>query len=232
MFTFTQAFARLAASQYSLILTQYGAMSAGQQLDLGNKILEEWYNNVENWRGVRKEVTGMASSSGIITLAAAYLRAEQRFIVINADGDYIGVFPIKDLDHKYQPNGTGYYDSDETCVGLAGDLGDNASGVRRYQLDGDPTVLDTYTYNAICRLRYVWATDANTTVVPDCYPAFEMSWRAQIARNEQAYDDAEALMMKAYQMLDANVGAFNQGNDRGVLPIDPMVGMGSVANLV
>ncbi|MDO6575610.1 hypothetical protein, partial [Staphylococcus pasteuri_A] len=79
------------------------------------------------------------------------------------EGQY---YEIKPLEYQFQPNGPGYFDVTEGCVGVAIDLGDNASGVRRYQLTGNTTDLDALTFSAVLRKRYVWATDTSTTVIP------------------------------------------------------------------
>lgn len=220
MFTIAQAITRLAGGARNLFLTSQGDLSAGQRLQLINEILEEWYKN-ESWRGVREVVGSMTTSSGILILAAGYLRADKRF-TITSDGHQGCFYRIKPLDFQFQEGGPGWYDVTEGCLGIAIDLGDNASGVRRYQLDGATATLDAYTFSAVLRKRYVYATDTTPTVIPDNYPALECSVMAKIAHYEGDLTRAEKLWNKAYGLLDADLGQFEEGEDLGSLPIDAM----------
>lgn len=220
MFTIAQALTRLTAGQHNLLKTQYGVMSAAQQLQRINEILDRWYE-AEDWRGVRS-VQALTSVSGIISLPAAYLRADKR-IVVTTEGHCGCYFEIKPLEYQFQLDGPGYFDVTEgCCYGVAIDLGDDASGVRRYQLTGEAATLDTYAYKAVLRLRYVYATTTTPVVVPDCYSAIVLSVRAFNAEDEGAYDVANNLWGQVFQMLDDNIGQFEEGNDWGVMPIDPL----------
>lgn len=221
MFTIAQALTRLTAGQNNLLKTSYGVMSNDQKLQRINEILDRWYE-AEDWRGVRS-VQALTSSGGIISLSAGYLRADKRISITTAgrEGDF---FEIKPLDWQFQTGGPGYFDVTTgcNCFGVAIDLGDNASGVRRYQLTGDATVLDALTYSAVLRKRYVWATDTTPTVIPDCYTALELSVRARHMEDENAFDTANQLWQSVWTMLDSNLGQFEQGNDFGSMPIDPL----------
>lgn len=220
MFTIAQALTRLSSGARNLFVTSQGTLSAGQQLQLINEILEEWYKN-ESWRGVREVVGSLTPSSGIISLAAGYLRADKRF-TITTDGHEGCFYEIKPLDFQFQTNGPGYYDVTELCLGVAIDLGDNASGVRRYQLDGATATVDAFTFSAVLRKRYVFATDTTPTVIPDCYPALERSVMAKIALYEGDLDRANKLWSDAFQLLDVDLGQFEEGNDFGALSMDPL----------
>lgn len=220
MFTIAQALTRLASGARNLFITSQGTLSSGQQLQLINQILEEWYKN-ESWRGVREVVDGMTSTSGILSLAAGYLRADKRFN-ITSDRFKGGFLEIKPLDYQSQPNGPGYFPPSEGCIGLAIDLGDNASGVRRYQLTGAADALDELTFSAVLRKRYVYATDTTPTVIPDCFPALELSAMAMIARYEGDIDRSNKYWSDAYQLLDSDLGEFEAGNELGSMQIDPL----------
>lgn len=194
-------------------------MSDAQQLQRINEILDRWYE-AEDWRGVRS-VEALTSSGGIISLGAGFLRADKRISITTAgrEGEF---FDIKPLDYQFQSGGPGYFDVTQGCIGIAIDLGDNASGVRRYQLTGNTESLDALTYSSVLRKRYVRATDTTPIVIPDCYTALELSVRARHMEDENAFDTARALWQDVWTMLDANLGQFEQGNEFGSMPIDPL----------
>lgn len=220
MFTIAQAITRLTSGVRNLFATSRGTLSGAQQLQVINEILEEWYKN-ESWRGVREVVGSLTPSGGIITLGSGYLRADKRFN-ITTDGHEGCFYEVKPLDFQSSPSGPGYYDVTKGCLGVAIDLGDNASGVRRYQLDGSTATLDAFTFSAVLRKRYVFATDTTPAVIPDCYPALERSVMAKIALYEGDLDRANKLWSEAFGLLDADLGQFEEGNDWGALPIDEM----------
>lgn len=228
VFTIAQALTRLTAQQRNPFKTTYGTMTDPQQLQRINQILETWYDS-DSWRGVRS-VEALTSSGGIISLPAAWLRAEQR-ISVTTEGK-CGFFEIKPLEYQFQSGGPGYFDVTEVCYGVAIDLGDNASGVRRYQLTGTALDLDFLAYRAVLRRRYVYAVDTVPTVIPDCFPALELSVRAMAAADAGANDLSKDLWAQAYQKLDSNIGQFNQGTEYGVMQMDPHCGIGSAANLI
>lgn len=218
MFTIAQAITRLTAGQNNLLKTSYGEMSDAQKLQRINEILDRWYE-AEDWRGVRS-VQALTSSGGIISLGAGYLRADKRISVTTAGQE--GFFEIKPLDWQFQSSGPGYFDVTKGCIGAAIDLGDNAAGIRRYQLTGDAATLDALAYSAVLRKRYVWATDTAPVVIPDCYTALELSVRARHMEDENAFDTARGLWQDVWTMLDSNLGQFEQGNDFGCMPLDPL----------
>lgn len=224
MFTIAQSLTRLSSGVRNLFVTSQGTLSSGQQLQLVNEILEEWYKN-DSWRGVREVVSGLTTTSGIMTLGAGYLRADKRFNVTTSG--YEGRFyEIKKLDFQSQPGGPGYYDVSKGGLGVAIDLGDNASGVRRYQLDtgrgGDFTFVDSLTFSAVLRKRYVYATDTTPLVIPDCFPALELSVMARVALSEGDLARSRELQQESYALLDADLGQFEEGADFGVMPTDPL----------
>lgn len=220
MFTIAQAITRLTAGQHNLFKTQYGTMTAPQQLARINEILDRWYES-GSWRGVLVPDVALTSSGGIVSLPAAYLWVDKR-IVITTDGHEGCYYETKPLTYRYQPNGPGYCVG---CLGVAVDLGDNGSGVRQYRLTYDPdhyAAVDALAYAAVLRKRYVWATDTTPTVIPDCYAALVLSARAMAAEDEQAVGPAADYWAQAYAVLDSNLGQFEEGNDLGVMPIDPL----------
>ncbi len=224
MFTLATALSRLAGGVRNVFVTSQGTLSSGVQLQLLNEILEEWYKN-DSWRGVREVVSGLTTSSGILTLAGGYLRADKRFNITTA-GREGSFYEIKKLDYQSQPSGPGWFDVSKGGLGAAIDLGDNASGVRRYQLDGgrggDFSFVDSLTFSAVLRKRYVYATDSSPVVIPDCYPALELSVMARVALSEGDLSRSKELQQEAYQLLDADLGQFEEGADFGVMPIDPL----------
>ena len=194
-------------------------MTDGQKLQRINEILDRWYE-AEDWRGVRS-VQALTSVGGIITLDAGYLRADKR-ITITTAGHEGCFYEIKPLDYQFESSGPGYFDVATGCLGVAIDLGDHTNGQRRYQLTGDTTVLDAFTYKAVLRKRYVWATDTTPIVIPDCYTALELSVRARHMEDEGAFDTSRGLWQDVWTMLDSNLGQFEQGNDFGSMPLDPL----------
>lgn len=228
MFTIAQALTRLNALQRNPFTTSYGTMSSGQQLARINQILETWYDS-DSWRGVRS-VQALTSSAGIIALPAAYLRAEKRISVTTTGKG--GFFQIKPIQYQFESGGPGWFDVTKNSPGVAIDLGDNASGVRHYQLTGVAADLDALAYSAVLRLRYVYATDTAPAVIPDCFSALELSIRAMAAADANANELSLNLWLQAYQKLDSSLGQYEEGNDMGILQIDPFIGMGSVENLV
>lgn len=190
-------------------------MSAGQQLQRINEILDSFYED-GTWRGVRLPLA-LTSSSGVITLPAGYLRLDKR-IRITTDGHYGCFIDIVGPEWRYRANHPGTCDK-------AVDLGDNASGQRQYRLTEDTEQYATYdalTYEGLARKRFVYITDTATVVVPDNYSALELGWRAKHAQDEQANELAKDLWGQAFAKLDAGLGEFEQGNEMGVMPMDPM----------
>ena len=230
-FTIANAVARLTGSRFNLFLTQNGQMSNVQQLQRINEVLEQFWLK-GTWPGLHTEAT-LTSSNGVITLDASYLRLD----ALTASEDFtapdIGCWTkvdIKPMQFRWQTGGPGYFDPTDVCGVVAFDMGD-VGGLRKYQLTGEIATLDTYEYRGFARKRYVWATADSTIVTPDCYPALEMGIRAYNAMDEQA-DNADVLWAKAFQALDDSMGQFNQGNEYGVLQIDPGLSMSAVTNLV
>ena len=231
-FTIATALSRLAAGKFNLFVTQNGTMDAAQQLARYNAVMEEFWLQ-GSWPGLHKEIT-LTSSNGVITLDAAYLRLDG----LSATKAYtppekpswwtVRVVPMQ---FRWQPGGPQYFSADNVCGTVCIDQGDNSSGRRVYQLTGNTTTLDGYTYTGFARKRYVYATSTTDTVIPDCYSALEYGVRSFNSRDERA-DDADELWAKALAALDASMGQFNQGNEFGVLQTDGMVGMGSVPNLI
>ncbi len=223
MFTIQQAFDRITAENGDLFLN----FSPAQALQRFNRILDAWYESA-SWRGVKSEIA-LTSSGGIITLPSAWIRLDKR-IVVTTPGQCGRFFEIKPLEYKYQTGGPGYFEN-AACLGVAIDQGDNASGVRTYQLTGNTTTLDGYAYSAIARKRYVWTEDFDTVVIPDCYSALELSVRAMKAQDDVAADLAQQYWAEAYAALDGNIGQFEEGNDFGTFAIDPGVAL-NCANLI
>jgi len=230
-FTIATAITRLTGSKFNLFLSQNGQFSNVQQLQRINQVLEQFWLK-GSWPGLHTEAT-VTSSGGVITLGASYLRldglAASKDFTAPDTGCWTNI-DIKPMQYRWQPGGPGYFDPTDVCGVIAYDLGD-VGGVRKYQLTGETATLDTYKYRGFARKRYVWATADSTVVTPDCYPALEMGVRAYNAEDEQA-DNVDALWAKAFQALDDSMGQFNQGNEYGVLQIDPGLSMSAVSNLV
>ncbi len=215
MYTIATAIDRITAENGDLFLN----FSPAQALQRINRIISAWYESA-SWRGVKEEIT-FSSVSGLVTLDEEWLRLEKRIVALNSDGCSLGFFEIKPLEYKYQTGGPGYFQDDQACcLGVAIDKGDSSTGQRRYQLTGDPDVLDTYTLSAIARKRYVYATDLDTIVVPDCYSALELAARAMKAQDDVASDLAADYWAQSYAALDGNIGQFEEGNELGVMQID------------
>ena len=229
-FTIANAAARLTGSRFNLFLTQNGIASSVQQLQRINQVLENFWLK-GTWPGLHTEAT-LTSSSGVITLDSAYLRLDGLAVSEDFTAPDTGCWAnvaIKPMQYRWQPGGPGYFDPTEACGVIAYDMGD-VGGVRKYQLVGETAVLDTYEYRGFCRRRYTWATADSTVVMPDCYPALEYGVRAMNAEDEKS-GDQDALWAKAYQALDDSMGQFNQGNEYGVMQVDPGVALNCV-NLV
>jgi len=227
-FTVAGALTRLNASQRNPFLTTYGLMSAGQQLQRINELLDIWYVS-DSWRGIRGVIV-LTSVLGIVSLPAAYLRADKRITITTAghEGCY---YEIKPIEYQFQSGGPGYWDVSRGCFGVAIDLGDVA-GIRQYQLTGNTTTLDSYAYKAVCRKRFNFITDTATVVVPDCYSALELSVRAMAAADANANELAKDLWNQAFIKLDSDLGQFQDGDEWPVMQLDPFLGMGSVPNLI
>jgi len=228
VFTISQALTRLTSQQNNPFTTTYGTMNPPQQLQRVNQILDKWYES-ESWRGVRS-VIALTSSGGVISLPAAWLRAEKR-IAVTTEGK-CGFYEIKPLGYQFQTGGPGYFDVTKGCLGVAIDLGDNTNGVRQYQLTGVVADLDALSYSAVLRKRYVYATDTSTVVIPDCFTALEISVRAMAASDANAVELSNGLWAEAFAVLDSGLGQFEAGNDFGVLETDPMCAQGTLYNAI
>lgn len=227
MFTFQQAIDRLRGGKTDLLLDLTDAQ-ATQRL---NEVLSTIYESA-SWRGVKKEIS-LTCVAGVITLPEQWLRIDQRINVLNEDGDcYIGWLTIKPQEYKFQIGGPGgFINSEAGCMGVAIDQGDDDTGVRSYALTGDPNVIDLLGYKAMARRRYVWATDLDTIVVPDCYSGLELAVKAMNASDELAVDVSDNFWSKAYAAFDGNLGQYNEGNELGSMRIDPSVAL-NCPNLV
>lgn len=220
-FTIAQAISRIESGPRNLWITSQGTLTSGQKLQRINEVLSAWYEE-GTWRGVCTTVS-LTSTSGIITLAETYLRLDG--LQVTTTGK-IGRVDIKPQQFEFQPGGPGV-DPERRFVYVAIDLGDNASGVRRYRLtgtDADAECLaevDALTFSGLARKRYVWATDTTPIVTPDCYAALELAVRAMNAADEQANELSKDLWGQSYAKLDAGLGQFEQGNELGALQIEP-----------
>jgi hypothetical protein len=227
VFTFQTAIDRLRGGKTNLLLD----LTDAQAIQRLNECLSTIYESA-SWRGVKKEIS-LTCVDGIITLPEQWLRLDQRINVASEDGDCcFGWLVIKPQEYKFQSGGPGgFVNSEAGCMGIAIDQGDDDTGVRSYALTGDPDVIDIRTYTAIARRRYVWTTDVNTIIVPDCYSGLELAVKAMNASDELAIDVADALWSKAYALFDGNLGQYNEGNELGSMRIDPAVALNCM-NLV
>lgn len=199
-------------------------LSSSQQLQRVNEVLEKFYDK-GTWRGVYKQIA-LTSVGGIITLPSAYQRLDGLSI---PNCGYL--VKIKSNLYPFQENGPHNQDWTKYCPAIAIDMGDVA-GTRQYQLTGDPTRLDTFAYVGLARIRYVWATDTSTIVVPDSYQALRLGVISMGQEDELATDQAQKLFAQALQELEGNLAEFNSDFSYGEVQIDAGFGMGSVPNLV
>ncbi len=232
MFTIATAFTRLSAGPHNLFVTAQGTMDATQKLSRYNAIMEEFWLK-GSWPGLHKEIS-LTTTSGLMTLPAAYLRLDgltySNAFTPPEHGSWSNI-PLQPMQFMWQPGGPQYFDANSSCAVFAIDQGDNSSGQREYQLTGDTTTLDAYTYKGFARKRYVYATSTSDTVIPDCYSALEWAFRSFQARDENS-EWAAPYWASALQALDDSMGEFMEGNEYGVLQTDPIIGMGQVPNLI
>lgn len=214
MFTVSQALTRLTSGPRNLFITSQGTLSAGQQLQRVNEILEKFYDKGD-WRGVHVPVA-LTSVLGIITLDAAYLRLDGLAI---ASCNFI--VPIKNMSYGYQVGGPGLQDWTEYGNTVALDMGDNSSGLRQYQITGCPDANDVLALTGLARKRFTWITDTSTVVVPDCFGALRTAVLAMNAEDEQATEIASKLWADAFTELDNNHEEFEAPQSAGILQLDP-----------
>lgn len=199
-------------------------LSDPQKLQRTNEVLEKFYDK-GTWRGVHQTIP-LTSVGGIITLPPAYQRIDG--LSVPSCGYLV---KIKSNLYPFQENGPHNQDWTKYCPAIAIDKGDVA-GSRQYQLTGDPAQLDTFAYVGLARIRYVWATDTSTIVVPDCYQALRMGVIALGQEDELASDQAAKKFSEALQELEGNLAEFNSDFSYGEVQIDSSFGMGEVGNLV
>lgn len=223
-FTIATALSRLTTQQRSPFVTTYGTMNAAQQLQRINEILEGFYDEGD-WRGLHATVS-LTSTSGIITLVAAYLRLDGLGISANNF-----VIPIKNMAYAYQVAGPGIQDWTKYGKTLAIDMGD-VGGVRQYQLTGDTTANDALAFTGLARKRYVYATDTTPTVIPDSYSALEIGVRAFAAKDASANDLYKDLWAQALARLAGNAEEFEAPQSAGILQFDPCFTAARIPNIL
>ncbi len=220
-FTIAQALDRLANGPTNCFKA---GLSSAQKLQRVNEVLEKFYDKA-TWRGVHQTID-LTSVGGIITVPSAYQRLDGLSVPL-----YGILLKLKSNLYPFQQNGPHLQDWTKYCSDITIDLGD-VGGTRKYQLTGDITRLDSFAYKGLARIRYVWATDTSTVVVPDCYQALRLGVLSMGQEDELATDQAQVLFAQAIQELEGNLSEFNSDFSYGEVQIDAGFGMGCVGNLV
>lgn len=197
-FTYSTAITRLGAGATSCF--KPGSTDA-QKLQRLNEVLER-FHEFGTWRGVHETIS-VTSTSGIITLAAAYLRLDALAIPSLAQK-----VPIKSQQWAFSSGGPMVQDWSLYSFLVAIDLGDNSSGVRRYQITGDTDYLDSLTFSALARKRYTWVTDIGTTVIPDSFQALRQGVLALAMEDEGDDEGCKMLFAEALSVLNGNLQEF------------------------
>lgn len=216
MFTVATAITRLTSGPTNIFGDRN--LTSGQQLQRINEILEYFYDQ-GTWRGVQSLQT-LTTSSGILTLASAYQRLDGLAVPV-----YGRKVPIKSMSWAFSANATPVQDWTLYSDLLAIDMGDNASGLRQYQLTGGITQLDALSFSGLCRKRFSYITDTATVVSPDCYDGLVNGVLAFQAKDQKDWDNFAKLGKLALDTLNGNLGEF-EGDERQV-QVEVPFGMGS-----
>lgn len=219
MFSVATAITRLTSGGFNAFPASF---SAGNQLQRINETLEMFFDQ-GSWRGLHDTIS-LTSTSGIISLSSAY----QRLDGLSVPAQNCPV-PIRSMTWAFSPGGPGVQDWTLYSELIALDMGDNASGVRRYQVSGDATAADALTFSGLARKRFTWITSTADTVVPDCFRALKLGVEALRWKDEG--DDAryQAAFAEALQALNGNLQEF--APDFRQVNIQPCFAMGSIPNV-
>lgn len=214
-FTFSTAITRLSSGAKSCFAP--GSTDA-QKLQRLNEVLERFYE-FGTWRGVHETISE-STTSGILTLSSAYLRLDALAVPSLAMK-----VPIKSQQWAFSSGGPMAQDWSLYEFLVAIDLGDNSSGLRRYQLTGSTSYLDGLTFSALARKRYTWVTDTGTTVTPDSFQALRQGVLALGMEDEGDDGGCKMLFNEALNVLNGSLQEFEPEERQMV--VAPEMGGGS-----
>ena len=214
MFTIATAISRLEGGATSCF--KPGSTSA-QKLQRLNEVIERFYE-FGTWRGLHDTIT-LTPEDGIISLPYTYQRLDGLGIPASAL-----IVPIKSQQWQFSTGGPGIQDWSLYGPLVAIDLGDNTSGIRRYQLTGTTTELDALSFKGLARKRFTWITDTAAVVSPDSFQALRMGVLALAMEDEGDDEGCKALFASALAVLNGNLQEF-ETEDRQMV-VSPEMGMG------
>jgi hypothetical protein len=116
-------------------------------------------------------------------------------------------------------------------IGLATATPTSSGSNRTYQISGIPSYVDTFTFNGMAKLRYVYASNLNQLVAPDCFEGLLMGVRAFSWYDKGDTSRAEEEFATAMAIYEADLGQVLQDEDMGYVTVDYAESGGSILNL-
>lgn len=212
-FTYATAISRL-DGQMEAVWTP-GATSQ-QKLDRVNDVLDRFWNEGD-WEGLSADIVPV-SSGGVITLAAAYKNLD--VLQVSTAGSERDI-PIKSQLWKFTPSANFVGDwSNFSGPMFAFDKGET-SGQRVYQLTGQASLADAYTYIGQAKRRYVRVTNDTMVVNPDCWPALLVGVRAWHWQDQGDNIRYQMEFADALRQLAKDLGNIQDSEDLGSVSIEP-----------
>lgn len=196
-FSFFTAITRLTGSGKNAFPANF---SGANQLQRVNEVLERAYD-YGSWRGLHDTIS-ITTTGGIISLSTAYQRLDRLAVPAQATD-----VPIRSMQWAFSPNGPGNQNWTLYPVLVAIDQGD-VSGVRKYQVTGNPTAIDALTFSGLARKRFTWVSDTSTIVVPDCFQGVKLGVQALGWEDEGDKARHDAVWAEALQAFNGNLQEF------------------------
>lgn len=103
---------------------------------------------------------------------------------------------------------------------------------RTYKIPGDPTVIDTLSFEGQAKLRYIYAIDPSAGVLPDNFPALLEAVRAYHFLDVGDETRAELHFKNALALLEEDSKDLVADEDMGSLSLDPITSGGAFLNLL
>lgn len=143
-----------------------------------------------------------------------------------------GSTPSSGITIQDQGNGQFYnIGSDNGIIGLYTATPTSSGSNRKYQIPGPFSITNNLIFSGMAKLRYIYASDTNTVVEPDCFEALMMAIRAIHWYDTGDTKRAEEEFNTAVKLVNADLGQVQQDADMGRVTTEFEFSGGSILNI-